>query len=631
MAYHDLKSFIDALRRAGELVEIREPASIDQEIACASDRVSKLPLGGPALLFHNPIDADGNPCDAPVLINALGSEKRIAMVCEVEDFEGLRTRLSDMLTELQAPRRSLIDKLKVLPTLKNLAGFMPRHVGKGPCQQVVQTGDQIDLSEIPVLTTWPDDGGPFITFPLVFTESPHDGKRNCGMYRIQIFDKTTTGFHVHTHHTAAEHMREAKRNGETRLPAAIAIGGAPAVTFSAVIPLPPGMDEMILAGFLQGAPVEMVKCVSVPLSVPAQSDYVIEGWIEIDERRTEGPFGDHTGFYSLADEYPVFHVSAITRRRDPTYLTTVVGPPSQEDCWMGRAIERLFLPLMQQTIPEVLDYRLPFSGVFHNLLVVKIRKSYAGQGRKVAHAIWGLGQAMFTKCIVVVDESAPDTTDEAAMARFVLDRLDARHSFEIIEGPTETLDHATPVLHLGSKFSIDATTPFAGEGENTTVGHGISGLSPNEFAPTRPTTIAPELSDLPVTGTEVYQGGPWVLELDKTEPWQARKIANEVFARAGDSALPLIIILPTGLIDAGDPEQVVWATLANMDPLRDVIFDETATTRDHRNVLDRHPHHIAVDATIKTSAEGFTRDWPTVQRHSDATLRRVEQLVPNLL
>lgn len=631
MAFDDLESFIDALREAGELLEFREPVSIDQEIACAADRVSKLPGGGPALLFHRPIGPDGREYRAPVLINALGSEKRLSMVCGVKDFHGLTERLSGLLEDLQTPRRTLIEKLEVLPTLKQLAGFFPKYVKKAPCQEIVHTGDAIDLDTIPILKTWPDDGGRFVTFPLVFTHSPKDGKRNCGMYRIQQFDKRTTGFHVHTHHTAAEHMRQAVARGEKRLPAAIAIGGAPAITFSAVVPLPPGMDEMILAGFLQGRPVKMVECKTVPLQVPASADYVIEGWIHIDERRREGPFGDHTGFYSLADDYPVFHVSAITQRRKPVYFATVVGPPPQEDAWMAQAIERLFLPLLQQTIPEVIDYRLPFSGVAHNLMLVKIHKSYPGQARKVAHAIWGLGQAMFTKTIVVIDQHGPDVHDEAAVARWVLQRLDATSSFEMVLGPTETLDHATRALHFGSKVCIDASIPLPGDVGTQGQGTGILGIAgtPGVIAqaPMGPSGPIGPLSDPDVV--RQWQVGEFVtvLELNKTRGHQPRELANAIFKQAGDAALPLVVFLPAGLIKAGDLEALVWAALANIDPERDLLFDETPEQVNGRWVLKRHPRHIAVDATKKDDRDGFERDWPEMQVHPPQVLAKVRALL----
>lgn len=632
MPFEDLESFITALRDAGELLEFREPVSVDQEIACAADRVSKLPGGGPALLFHRPTGPDGREYRAPVLINALGSEKRLSMVCGVQDFHGLTRRLSRLLEDLQTPRRTLIEKLEVLPTLKELAGFFPKYVKKAPCQEVVHTGDAIDLDSIPILKTWPEDGGRFVTFPLVFTHSPKDGKRNCGMYRIQQFDKRTTGFHVHTHHTAAEHMRQAKARRENRLPAAIAIGGAPAITFSAVVPLPPGMDEMILAGFLQGRPVKMVECKTVPLQVPASADYVIEGWIHIDERRREGPFGDHTGFYSLADDYPVFHVSAITQRRKPVYFATVVGPPPQEDAWMAQAIERLFLPLMQQTIPEVVDYRLPFSGVAHNLMLVKIHKSYPGQARKVAHAIWGLGQAMFTKTIVVIDQHGPDVHDEAAVARWVLQRLDATSSFEMVLGPTETLDHATRALHFGSKLCIDASIPLPGDVGTHGQGSGILGLSGADI-PVRADSPAPAGVPVPLAGLEGVTGS-WqvgefvtVLELNKTRGHQPRELANAIFQQAGEAPLPLVVMLPAGLIKPGDREALVWAALANIDPERDLLFDETPVQVDGRWLLKRHPKHIVVDATKKDARDGFERDWPEMQVHPPQVLERVKELL----
>jgi 4-hydroxy-3-polyprenylbenzoate decarboxylase len=622
--FDDLGAFIAALRDAGELIEIREPVSVDQEIACLADRVSKLSGGGKALLFHRPVGPDGRQYDVPVLINALGSEKRLAMVCGVKDFHGLTQRLSTLLTELQAPRRTLIEKLDVLPTLKQLSGFFPKYVKSGACQEVVKTGDAINLDELPILKTWPEDGGRFVTFPLVFTESPKDGKRNCGMYRIQQFDKRTTAFHVHTHHTAAEHMREAVAKGEKRLPAAIAIGGAPAITFSAVVPLPPGLDEMIIAGFLQGKPVKMVPCRTVPLHVPASADYVIEGWIHIDELRREGPFGDHTGFYSLADDYPTFHVSAITHRRKPTYFATVVGPPPQEDAWITRAIERLFLPLMKQTIPEVIDYRLPFAGVAHNLMLVKIHKSYPGQARKVAHAVWGLGQAAFTKVIVVIDQHGPDIADEAAVAAHVLKRLDAANSFEFVLGPTETLDHATRALHFGSKVCIDASTPMPGEPGTMGEGSGITGLRSRESG-----IGVRESGSAPESEHRHWQAGEhvFVIEIEKTRPHVAREIANELFARAGDAPLPLIVILPAGLIAQGDVNALVWAALANIDPERDLMFDEKLVEEHGRKRLVRHPRHIAVDATKKIAAEGFQRDWPEMQLHSSQTLARVKELL----
>ncbi|MDC1142405.1 menaquinone biosynthesis decarboxylase [Planctomycetota bacterium] len=631
MPFADLSSFIRALRNANELLETDQPLSVDQDIACLADRACRLPNGGPAVFVKNPIGMDGQPTNVPVLMNALGSEKRISMMAGTKGFDGLESRLRNMLETLQTPRRTLIDKLKVLPTLKELSGYFPKYVGSGPCQEVVQTGDDVDLNSIPILKTWPEDGGPFITLPLVFTESPEDGKRNCGMYRIQRFESKVAGFHVHTHHTAAEHMREAKRKGLTKLPAAICIGGAPAITFSAVVPLPPGLDEMILAGFLQGKPVKMVKCKTLPLHIPASADYVIEGHIHIDEKRCEGPFGDHTGFYSLADDYPTFHVSAITRRAKPTYFATVVGAPPQEDAWMARAIERLFLPLLQQTVPEALDYRLPFCGVAHNLMLVKIQKSYPGQARKVAHAVWGLGQAAFTKVIVVIDQNGPDIHDEVAVAKYVLERLDVRHNFEFVIGPTETLDHATRALHLGSKVMLDLTTPMAGDVGTATQGIGISALDGIDASTVESTQTKVSQDELTALAGEVSQrrwfegdGKILVLEVEKTDGFQARKIARKFFDLAGERELPIVIVLEGGIVEPDRPETLAWATLANIDPERDLLFNDKAEVVNERQVLIRVQGQLVIDAMSKDSRDGFERDWPTVQRHDPEVLAKVE-------
>lgn len=634
MPFSDLSSFIDALHKASELLEVNEPLSVDQEIACLADRICKLPNGGPALLVKNPLKINGQPTGVPILMNALGSEKRISMMAGTDGFDGLDSRLRNLLDTLQAPRRTFIDKLKVLPTLKELSSFFPKYVGSGACQEVVQLAENADLSDIPILTTWPEDGGPFITLPLVFTESPKDGKRNCGMYRIQQFGQRIAGFHVHTHHTAAEHMREAKHKSENKLAAAICIGGAPSITFSAVVPLPPGVDEMILAGFLQGKPVKMVQCKTVPLHVPASCDYVIEGYIHIDELRREGPFGDHTGFYSLADDYPTFHVSAITRRAKPTYFATVVGPPPQEDAWMARAIERLFLPVLQQTIPEVTDYRLPFCGVAHNLMLVKINKSYPGQAHKVAHAIWGLGQAAFTKVIIIVDQNGPDIHDEVTVAKYLLDKLDVRHSFEFVIGPTETLDHATRVLHLGSKALIDLSTPMPGDVGTDLQGAGITGLSKLQATTSSESRAFVASTELETLAKAVSQrhwfeadGKVLVLEVEKAQGFQARKIAREFFDLAGERQLPIVIALEPSLTMPNSIEQLVWATLANIDPERDLLFNEVAETINERMQLVRKPGQLFIDAMSKDSRDGFSRDWPTVQKHSPEVLAKIRGIL----
>ncbi|HVQ25559.1 MAG TPA: menaquinone biosynthesis decarboxylase, partial [Planctomycetota bacterium] len=451
----DLRTYLETLRRAGELLTIDREVETELEIAAIADRASRSPVANKALLFTQVKDSR-----FPVLINALGSERRMNLVCGVERKDQLEGLVADFLARLEQPRATLRAKLGALPLLSRLGRLFPRRRASGPCQQVVHEGKDVDLFELPILRTWPLDAGPVVTLPLVFTQDPVTGARNCGMYRLQRYDKQTLGFHVHTHHTGAEHLRKYAALGRDAMPVAIAVGASAATVFAAVAPLPPGVDELLFAAFLQGCPVDLVRCRTVPLDVPAQAEFVIEGWVPVGERRTEGPFGDHTGFYSLPDEYGVLHVSAITHRKDAIWHTTVVGPPPQEDCWMGAAIERLFLPLQRKLMPEVLDMRLPFAGVFHNLMLLKIRKEYPGQARKVAHTVWGMGQAMFTKVVVVFDQDAPALTDDAALLELLLSRLDVSRDLEFVLGPTETLDHASRALHFGSKVALDLTGEF---------------------------------------------------------------------------------------------------------------------------------------------------------------------------
>jgi 4-hydroxy-3-polyprenylbenzoate decarboxylase len=359
--------------------------------------------------------------------------------------------------------QGLLGKLSMLPKLAEMGSFFPKTVSSAPCQEVVLKGDQIDLGRLPVLTCWPQDGGPYITLPMVFTKNPETGKRNCGMYRMQVYDARTTGMHWQAHKQGAEHYRRRFKAGETRMDVAVAIGADPAVMYSAILPLPPDLDEMMIAGFLRKKPVEMVQCLTVDVDVPANAEYVLEGYVEMGERRTEGPFGDHTGYYSLEDEYPVFHLTCLTHRRNPIYATTIVGPPPMEDYYMGKAIERTFLPLMRMQIPEIRDMCLPAEGIFHNLMLVKIRKSYPMQARKVMHAIWGLGQAMFTKCIVVVDEDV-DIQNYSEVAWKALNNIDPQRDIEFVTGPIDSLDHASRMINWGSKMGIDATRKWPEEG-----------------------------------------------------------------------------------------------------------------------------------------------------------------------
>ncbi len=453
MAYKSLQHFVEVLEQAGELKRISEPVSPVLEITEITDRVCK--RGGPALLFEN---VPGY--DMPVLMNAFGSLQRMCLALEVNSLDEIAAEILSFL-ESEAPD-TLIKKLKLIPKLRRLANIFPRTVSRAPCQEVVLRGEEVNLATLPVLTCWPLDGGPFITLPVVITRHPDTGIRNVGMYRLQVYDQTTTGMHWHRHKGGAQHFRVAESRGQ-RLPVAVAIGPDPAVTYAATAPLPEDLDEILFAGFLRQEPVEMVPCLSVPLEVPASSQLVLEGYVEPGERRREGPFGDHTGYYSLADDYPVFHVTALTRRRHPIYPATIVGRPPMEDCFLAKATERIFLPLIRKTLPEIVDLNLPVEGVFHNLAFVSIDKRYPGHARKVMHALWGLGQMMFTKIILIFDREV-DVQDLSQVLWRLGNNVDPRRDVVFVDGPVDALDHASPLPHYGSKMGIDATRKWPEEG-----------------------------------------------------------------------------------------------------------------------------------------------------------------------
>src|SRR5437764_11866296 len=499
MAYRDLRDWIAALDRAGELKRVRAEVDPILEITEITDRVSKsgrgtVKAGGPALLFENVKGHAG----VPLLINQFGSARRMQMALEVDSLDEVAARIHAFM-DVKSPQ-GLLDKIKMLPMLADLGKFFPKQVATGPCKEVIKK-DNFSLLDFPILQCWPQDAGRFITLPCVITRDPRTGKRNVGMYRMQIYDATSAGMHWQRQKVAAEHYRDmlrlaadarvaqppsavssvrsavdimARSGGGSMLASsgpqpsgtlevAVAIGTDPALTFSAIVPAPPEVEEFIIAGFLRQKPVELVKCETVDLEVPANAENILEGYVKLDELRTEGPFGDHTGFYSLEDEYPVFHLTCITHRKNPIYATTIVGKPPMEDAWMGKAVERIFLPLMKLTLPEIVDVNLPVEGVFHNLMIVSIRKSYPGQARKVMHGIWSLGQAMFTKCIVVVDEDV-NVHDIGEVTLKALNNIDPERDIQFTLGPIDSLDHASRLANYGSKMGIDATRKWSTEG-----------------------------------------------------------------------------------------------------------------------------------------------------------------------
>ena len=453
MAHNDLREFVGALEKAGELKRISLEVDPYLEITEFADRSVK--NGGPAFLFENPKGSK-----VPLLVNAFASMKRMEIALGVGNVDEIANRITEFL-ELRMPQ-GLINKLKMLPKLAEVGSFFPKIVSSGPCKEVIKH-DGFSLKDYPVLHCWPQDGGPFITLPLVFSKNPVTGKRNCGMYRMQVYDERTTGMHWQTHKQGAEHHRRMIAEGKKRMDVAVAIGSDPATMYSAILPLPPDLDEMMIAGFLRGKPVEMVKCETSDIEVPANAEIVLEGYLELGESRSEGPFGDHTGFYSLEEDYPVFHVTCVTQRKNPIYATTIVGPPPMEDFYMGKAIERIFLPLMRMQLPEVRDICMPAEGIFHNLILISIRKSYPGHARKVMHAIWGLGQAMFSKCIVVVDEDV-DVQNVSEVAWKALNNIDPERDIQFVMGPVDSLDHASRLLNYGSKMGVDATKKWPQEG-----------------------------------------------------------------------------------------------------------------------------------------------------------------------
>jgi len=454
VAYRDLREFIELLEKKGMLRRIKTEVSAELEITEILDRVVK--SSGPALLFEN---VEGY--NIPIFANAFGTMERMNLALGVNDLNEIGERIQKLL-ELEAPS-SIWNGIKMLPRLGELASFAPKYVKSGPCKEVILKED-FSLEKFPVLKCWPGDGGRFITLPLVFTKNPKTGKQNVGMYRMQVYDGRTTGMHWHIHKHGARDYADAGKDGKIEV--AVAIGADPAVVYSATAPLPDNIDEMMFAGFLRRKNVELVKCETVDLYVPAHAEIVLEGYVASSERRVEGPFGDHTGYYSLADEFPVFHITCITHRRDPIYHATIVGKPPMEDAYLGKATERIFLPLMKMQLPEIADINLPVEAVFHNLCIVSIKKRYPGHAKKVMFALWGMGQMMFAKTVIVLDDDV-NVQDMGEVLWATTTRIDPARDIVIIDrAPTDTLDHASPHPNLGSKMGIDATRKGPDEGFN---------------------------------------------------------------------------------------------------------------------------------------------------------------------
>jgi 4-hydroxy-3-polyprenylbenzoate decarboxylase len=453
--HHDLTDFLSDLEKRTLLTRVQEPVSPDLEIAAVTDLACKSPGGGPALLFTRPAGFG-----IPVATNVFGSLERMCLALGVKTLDDLAREIDELMTPKMPG--GLLDAVRVMPLVSRLSDLMPKTVRDGPCQEVVRRDGTLD--EFPILKCWPGDGGKYITFPLVITKDPETGVRNIGAYRMQVFDGRTTAMHWQRHKGGAQHYRVAERLGR-RLEVAVALSPTPVLAYAATAPMPEGLDELLLAGFLSRRRIELVKAVSVDLEVPASAHIVLEGYVEPGERRREGPFGDHTGFYSLADDFPVFHIQCITHRRNPTYLTTVVGIPPQEDYFLGKASERIFLPVIRKTVPEIVDMYFPAEGIFHNLVIVSVDKRYPGHARKIMNAFWGLGQLMFSKIIVVVDKDV-NVQDVREVAWIVGTHVDPERDIQFTRGPLDDLENASDLPAYGSKMGIDATRKWASEGFN---------------------------------------------------------------------------------------------------------------------------------------------------------------------
>jgi 4-hydroxy-3-polyprenylbenzoate decarboxylase len=585
MAFPDLQGFIRLLESRGELVRVSTPVDRHLEITEIADRMVK--RGGPALLFENVRGSE-----FPLAIGLLGTRERMSLALGVRDLDDLGARVRALMDLKMGS--GLGGLLSNVPKLKEMASLPPRRVRRAPVQEVVWRGDEVDLSKLPVLHCWPLDGGPFVTLPLVITKDPETGEKNMGMYRMQVMGPRETGMHWQRHKTGARHLEAARRLGK-RLEVAVALGGDPALIYAATAPLPPvpGLNEFAVAGYLRGQRYPVVRGVTVDLEVPANAEFVLEGYVDPQEDwKPEGPFGDHTGFYTLEDLYPRFHVTAVTMRRRPVYPATIVGRPPVEDAFLIEASERLFLPAAQLILPEIVDYHLPPAGVAHNLVFVSIRKKYPGHAYKVANGLFGLGQMMFAKVIVVVDEGVP-LHDLASVWAEVARRAVPGRDTLLTRGPTDVLDHSSRAWGFGGKLVIDATSKLPEE-----LGLGVTSRADAdvlgheaEFVPS-PTANLP-LADGVVAQTQTPDGY-WVAAVRKTRAGQSLAVGDKLAASEAARGVRHLL-LTDDLTDVSDPHDVWWTILNNIDPERDV-----------RVVGDV----LVWDGTRKLREEGFTRDWP---------------------
>jgi 4-hydroxy-3-polyprenylbenzoate decarboxylase len=604
--FKSTQHWIQFLEERGQLVRIKEYVNPHLEITEITDRISK--QYGPALLFEN------TGYEFPLLINSMGTEQRMAWALGKEKLDDVAAEMENLIKQLTSPKENIFDKMKMLPMLGSIASWMPKNIsGRGACQEVVMK--EPDITKLPVLKCWPEDGGPFLTLPIIHTKDPNTGIRNVGLYRMQVFSPTMTAMHWHRHKVSTRHFNEYKKLGK-KMPVVVALGGDPAYTYAATAPLPDNVDEYLLAGFLRKKKVDMVQCLTQDAQVPADADIIIEGYIDPEEEYIlEGPFGDHTGYYSLADYYPKFHITCITNKKNAIYPATIVGIPPQEDAWIGKATERIFLvPIKMTMVPEIADMVLPVEGVFHNLVIVKIKKEYPGQASKVMHSLWGAGQMMFTKIMIVVDGDVNIHSQEE-VAKYISKNFDPLHDVYFTQGPVDVLDHSCSVMAYGGKVGIDATKKT--EEENS--GRIFSDLEiSNKQQTTNNKQLQNDFPEIKNVNTSLYNTGIslLIISIEKNRRNHIREVSEKLFDRDEFKDVKLILFVePT--VEVNDVADAVWRFTNNTDPKRDHIL-----------VTDKNGiGHLAFDGTRKTKAlDGFQRDWPNVLASDEQTIKRIDEI-----
>ena len=607
--YNSLRDFLARLESEEELIRIKEKVSPILEITEITDRICKSGDGGKAILFENVDGSDpqlnNSGTGVPVLINAFGSKKRMAVALGVDDIEEIARDIQELI-ELKPPQ-NFIEKLKFLPRLFEISHYPPKIItGKAPCHEVVLTDDEIDLFKFPILKCWPLDGGRFITLPAVFTKSLKSGKRNVGMYRMQVYDKKTTGMHWHIHKDGASHYDEYKKAGK-KMELAVVIGTDPVVTYSATAPLPYGVDELLFAGMIRKKGIELVKCKTINMEVPATAEIVLEGYVEPDELKEEGPFGDHTGYYSLKGDYPVFHITAITHRKNPIYFTTIVGKPPMEDCYMGKATERIFLPMLKALNPEIVDIDLPWEGVFHNCVIVSMKKRYPMHARKLMTSLWGSGQMSFSKMLLTVDE-AIDVHNYKEVVLNLLNNLDIERDIYISEGTLDVLDHSAPNYIYGSKVGIDATERIEGETQRQEARRKGQWSVNSEQLKEK----IPDILDINIPLKDVKNRVIFI-SIKKDKPYHARIVAEKLFKLTnGVNSISIAVILDED-VNIKDISTVIWKLFNNVDPKRDFYFING---------------RLSIDATKKLKEEGHPREWPPEIVMDEEIKKRIDKIFP---